>query len=243
VTFDPGAGTAYLGAETLVAGGADNQSGAAVAWLTNSALVGHRDDITTSGNSGAFLHSLDWFSCGPCEGRLTLDSNALRDVRRVAASGFSIRGLLVWETIDPGTGAGQIRARAFEADTGIAGGVETTACGPDTQVYASCARPGHAGFHLRLEHAEPGRPVFVLLGPFSLGGTFPCGSCRIIDPFRAFLFPAGVSDAQGNLAVPLPLPNAPGARLSFQFGILPSGAPGCPGLGLSFSRFGWFALP
>lgn len=245
VTFDPGTGAAYLGPETLVAGGTYNQNGAAVAWLTNSVLVGYRDNSATNGGtSGAFVRSLDWFSCGPCEGPMTLDAaSALRDVRRVAASGVVSEGLLVWETIDPGTGAGQIRARAFQADTGIAGGVENTACGPDVQVYASCARSGHAGFHLRLEHAEPGRPVFVQLGPFSPGGTFPCGSCRIIDPFRAFFFPAGVSDAQGNVAVPLPLPNAPGARLSFQFGILPSGAPGCPGLGLSFSRFGWFALP
>src|SRR5690606_28722082 len=91
---------------------------------------------------------------------------------------------------------------------------------------------------LRLEHAEPNVPVFLIIGPYALQqiGQMRCGPCSFIDPLRGFAFGLGATDAFGNAAVNLPLPPTGTLSSGFQFAWLPSSAPGCPTLGLSFSR-------
>jgi hypothetical protein len=147
---------------------------------------------------------------------------------------------MVWESVDPGTGTGTIRARRFHQETGSTGTVTNAACGSDASVHSTCARAGNLGFRLRLEHAEPARPVFVLLQPrHVLIGIrlVACGSCTtLLDPFRSLVLPLGVTDAHGNASIGLPIQaSLTAAYVTYQFGIVPSTSAGCPALGLSFS--------
>jgi hypothetical protein len=250
VTFAPRSDAAYVGPEVLVRATPLLQTGSAVALLRNSFLVALREQHPTVLTHAARLLSLDQFGCGTCEGFANLETKSPRDKLRVAAAATSLRALLVWESVDTSTGQGEIRARAFLEAVGPGGSLPDTACGPDVAVYATCGLSWptgwNQGFHLRLEQAEPGRAAFLLLREAHPFGAYymSCGSgCSFLDPFRSWCFPVGITDSQGDLAVPLPIPpDFSLSSASFQFGLLPSAAPGCPAVGLSFSRVGILAV-
>jgi len=239
VTYEPRTDTAYVRRPIVAAGGSDLQSRAAVAFLFDSALLAYTDDVLGA-RRGAFVRSLDWFSCAPCEGLFTVDGDNQRHVGNVAVThgAQEDEGLIVWETQDPSTSNGDIRAQRFEPDDGQGSRILGSACGPDVDVYATCGRRGRAQFALRLEHAEPSRPVAILIAANAFP-TFRCGSCVIHDPFRNLVFPIGTTDVQGNATVTLPIPQS-GVNFGFQFFYQPLASAGCPALGVSFSRVGLF---
>jgi len=240
VNFDPRTDAAYFGAEVAVDTGSGSESGPAVVWLNRSVLVADLQFNASLAVHGGYLRSLDQFSFGSCEGFFVLESTTTRDVRNVAGSGDRNAGLLVWESIDPGTGIGTVRARRFRQETGSSVTFVNSPCGSNARVHATCVRPGNLGFRLRLEHAEPARPAFVILQPrHALIGVrlLACGSCEaLLDPFRSLVLPVGMTDAHGNASLGVPIPAALGsAYLTYQFGFVPSNAPGCPVFGLSFA--------
>jgi hypothetical protein len=242
VTFEPVTDAAYVGGGVLVEDGPAAQTVGSVALRANaSLLVLSRSQASAGGVHALSGRSLDLFSCAQCEGRFDLD--VVHDVLGVASTSHPFAGamsLMAWESVDTGTGIGEIRARGFVHAIGDATGLVRTACGPDVQVYGTCARASHPDFHLRLEHAEPRRPAVLLLRPgWMPTSTLRCAAaCDILDPFRSFCLPAGVTDDHGDLAVPLAIPSDPTQAWSFQFGLVPASAPGCPVLQVSFSRIG-----
>lgn len=234
ITFDARSNTAYMDAETLVAGGSDIQNAPRVCFLFGDALITYLDQRTGLVYD-AFVRSIDHFSCAPCEGTFALAtapaSGLLRGFAASASSGGG--GVLLWEEQNSSS-VGAIKAQAWGWGTGAVIGTVAD-CGPD--VYGTCARRGNSAFALRLEHATPNVPALLMVGPSfdTLCGT----GCPIVDPFRGFVVPVGTTDNRGNLAVSIPLPSAGVIpQVWFQFGFLPMGSATCPSLGIDISDIG-----
>jgi hypothetical protein len=237
VTYGPAAGQSYLSGEIVVAGGGNEETQPAVAWLANSALIAY----TNRGALGDFaqVRTLDWFSCVPCEPLQNVASvPASGDMIDLAVSASLDDALLVFESRDAVSHLG-LRAQGF---AGLAGSAKTLApgCGQGGTAYTSCARAGHAGFALRLEHAAPGRPAFLMLqraAPTNPSGLFCGAPCLLyIDPFRDLVVPVGNTDAFGNAAVQVAVPT-PVVPVGFvlQWAVLPTSGAICTPFAADFS--------
>jgi hypothetical protein len=57
-----------------------------------------------------------------------------------------------------------------------------------------------------------------------------------LDPFRSLVFPVGVTDARGNLAVPIPVPTVSFGQPNLQFVYLPAPGTAACHWGVNFSN-------
>ncbi len=232
VSYDPAAGSTYLSASEVIVEGDtnDDEIDPSVAWVDASVLIGYADESGTAGDYDAYVKSVDPFSCVTCEGEFALEVGARNtDSVRIATNG-TYEAIIVWGSTDRSTFEGDVVAQAFLEDAGrfvdFGGG-----CGLGGSAFASCARAGNAGFTLRLQHAAPGAPAWLILSPEPM--FVGCGPCAIVpDPFRGFAISVGSTDSRGNATLNAPL--AIGLSIEFYMQWLVSRAGGaCLGFDLS----------
>ena len=234
VTFDARTDDAYVGSERLVTTASTPHSGPHVSFNLFAAQVAYSQVRTGFSYSDAYVASLDHFSCQPCEGTFPLDATPGLTATGVAADSRGDRSLWVWQSRPASGGNGEIRGQVFKDDSGIFGTHPSTACGPPVATFATCLRGGHPAFHVRMEHADPNAPVVLIVGDRTHASTM-CGTCAILDPFRSLVFPVGVTDGRGSLAVSMPVPSVPFGQPSLQFVYPPTSGPPACHWGVNFS--------
>ncbi len=213
VCFDPASGSAYLSPAVVIVEGDvnDDEKNPSVAWMGGSALIGYADEVAAP-DYDAYIKSVDPFSCLSCEGESIFESGA-RDAdfvmiaSQASAGASGEEALIVWESTDTATAESDLVARRYRADDGrvtdLGGG-----CGLGGAAYATCAVIGNGAYAMRVLHAEPLKRAYLVISPARL--DLPCGACTIVpDPFVGFVANAGNTDAHGDAAVSVALPNDP----------------------------------
>lgn len=119
--------------------------------------------------------------------------------------------------------------------TGIGASVTTfdIAAGPPKLPNPILPPPGpvvftsNANFTLRVENALPAVPALLLIGAPASEPYLPIADGDlVVDLAGAWGFFAGVTDARGDLSVPLPIPDGPSGDVMFQFVTFDPGVPG-----------------
>jgi hypothetical protein len=225
----------YANGPFTVAGGFNNdEANPAVAFLADSALVSWAS-YRAPNVYDAHVRSIDHFSCLNCEGAFAVDVSAATDARFLAMAVRSYRNaMLVWEARDATTSVGVLKGRRFTEAAGQHLSGSNNPCGLGGLGISSCPRPSNANYRLRLEHAEPNRPAFLILGLDA--ASIACGPCQIVvDPFTGLVVPAGLTNAWGNASFQFQLPtNLSLVTFRGQWVVVAS-QPACAALGVDFS--------
>jgi hypothetical protein len=186
--------TAWVGAGRVISAQAGAASPVVVA-TPDSYLVTTR----RTGAPGTTLTSLDAFACLPCQGTAGLPSAGQTAVAGAAdASGANEHAVVLFAP-----GKSQLLTVTDGSTTSLGGG-----CGAGGRARAHCAILANAGFELGVIDARASVPAFLAV---SAGrAELPCGGCILIpDLGTGLVIGAGSTDALGNAALALPLPNDP----------------------------------
>ncbi|MCA8974347.1 MAG: hypothetical protein KDC98_06475 [Planctomycetes bacterium] len=190
----------------------------AVAMLGKSALVAYVEQ-TSATDSDTYVHGLDLYACTACEGRVALPVHAGLDagpaIGRLSSStaGANEPAMLIWTAFPTASSGGDVYGHLWTSDDGNVGNM-TGGCGEGGRTEASCPLLGNAGFTVRLRDARPSTGAVLVISLNQVG--INCGPCRFVaDPFHVIGLEVAASDAAGNVALPIPIPNV--ASLSGQY--------------------------
>ncbi|MEM7203222.1 MAG: hypothetical protein AAF628_23370 [Planctomycetota bacterium] len=198
LSWDAVAGTAQAGAEVFPAASAAAETEPRVAWVGGSYLLAYEGDQQTT-----HALTIDPYTCAPCEAEevvFTKPANQLlvaSQRQADAANGGDLAFVVM-------VGEAQLFATEDGVVTDLGGG-----CGQGGRAAATCARVAHGAFSPRLRSARPGVPAFLLLG--TQAASTPCGACAIVASPQ-LVAAAGLTNAHGDAALPLPIPALPSLR-------------------------------
>lgn len=184
----------------------------AVCRLRNSVLVGWAR-APSAGDYDIYVASLTGENCSTCEGNWVVESLAATTANFVAiawrlqtSAGDDNEALLTWQSFDTAASSGNINCRGWTAADGRVDYL-SAACGVGGHLHAGCPRPGNSGFRIEMRQAAPSTASFLLLSPAR--SNFACGPCSLIpDPYQGFVASSLTTNANGFVALAVPIPAA-----------------------------------